>query len=223
MGRAALSNLMSATAPDIDGDGPTIPLDPLDAVEDLAGVGWKRNKAGREYIVNPGRKGMLFRQGDESVGEAILRAGLPDDPAPKRKSKAGRHKPDPPPATDLRELEAMLAESFKSPAVVCAMAGDEWGAHHFDMAGPALARNLVVASQHNPWLRKKLEAASTGGDAAIQLMSMAALGGAIIMYVGPPVVHWFNLPVPDKAREMFGIPDRRPAEDAPRSPLAAAA
>jgi hypothetical protein len=111
---------VSATAdPELDGT-PTIPLDPLDAVEDLAGVGWKQNKAGREYIVNPGRKGMLFRQGDESVGEAILRAGLPDDPAPKRKSKAGRHKPDPPPATsDLRELEAMLAEAFKSPAVIC--------------------------------------------------------------------------------------------------------
>lgn len=210
------------SAIDVDGDGPAIPLDPLDALEDVADVGWKTNKAGREYIVNPGRKGMLFRQGDESVGEAILRAGLPDDPAPKRKSKAGRHKPDPPPATsDLRELEAMLAEAFKSPAVICGMAGDEWAANHFDLAGRALARNLVVASQHNPYLRKKLEAASTGGDAAIQLMSMAALGGAVIMYIGPPVVHWFNLPVPDKAREMFGIPDRRPEADV--SPLAAAA
>jgi hypothetical protein len=207
------------------------PVNPLiDGAPGVADVpvdigAWRRNKAGREYIVNPGRKGMLFRQGDESVMEAIDRAGLPEDPRPKRKSKAGA-KPAPPPASsDLRELEELLAEAFKSPAVVCAMAGDEWSAGHFDLAGPALARNLVVVSQHNPWLRKKLEAASTDGDAAIQLMTMAALGGSIVMYLGPPVVHWFNLPVPDKAREMFGIPDRREHDPRPAQtpPLAAAA
>ena len=206
--------------------------DPLadEPLNDPAGEGWKLNKAGREYIVNPGRKGMLFRQGDESIADAIARGGLPDDPAPKRarRSKAGKHKPDPPSSLDLRELEAMLAEAFKSPAVLCGLAGDEWAAHHFDMAGPSLARNLVLASQHNPYLRTKLEAMSVGGDSAMQLMSMAALAGAALMYVGPPVIHWFNLPVPDKAREMFGIPDRRvdrgpfPRETT-ASPLAAAA
>lgn len=197
-------------------DDPVIPLDDLtsDPGAPPGGEeGWKRDKNGKEYIVPPGRRGNLYRRGDESVLDAIERDGRPKDQRP-RKPKTVK-KPKAPTGTDLRELEEILSEAFKAPAVVCAMAGDEWAANHFTMSGPALARNLVVSSEKNPWLRKKLEDAATGGDAMVQLMTMFALGGAIFMYIAPPAVHWFNLPVPNKAREMFGIPDRRMPDGAP--------
>lgn len=208
-------------------DEPVIPLDderpePAAApppVDD----GWRRDKNGKEYIRPPGRRGNLYRRGDETILEAIDRDGRPKDQRP-RKPKAPK-KPPAPSGTDLKELEELLAAALQSPGIVCGMAGDEWAAQHFAINGASLARNLVVASEKNPWLRKKLEDASTGGDMAVQLMTVFAVGGAIIMYIAPPAVHWFNLPVPDKAREMFGIPERRipngPAYSEP--PLAEAA
>ena len=101
----------------------------------------------------------------------------------------------------------------------CAMFGDEWAAEHFTNSGPYLARNLILASEHNPWLRKKLEEASTGQDAMMMMISLVGVAGALFAYAVPPVIWWFNLPAPRKTREMFGIPDRR--EPTPPPPYAA--
>jgi len=102
------------------------------------------------------------------------------------------------------------------------MFGDEWAANHFTVQAPVLARNLVVASEHNPWLRRKLEELSTGGELAMKVITLLGVGGALFGYAIPPIIWWFNLPVPDKAREMFGIPPAR-IDDARRAPAPVAA
>lgn len=174
--------------------------------------GWLRNKAGREYVPAEHRQGVIFRQGEETVGEARERDQRPRDKRPKGKQSKPKRPPMPgrPPKVDLQELEKVLAEAFQAPAIVCASMGDEWAANHFTARGPYLARNLVLASQHNPWLRRKLEEAATGGDAAMKLISLVGVGGALVMYIVPVAVYYFpQLPMSDKGRIMLEIPDRR--------------
>jgi hypothetical protein len=130
------------------------------------------------------------------------------DRRPRRKSKRPPM-PDAPRTVDLKELEATLAEALKAPALAAAAFGDEWAANHFTQAGPYLARNLILASQHNPWLKQKLEEAASGEDAMMKVVSLVGVGGALVTYIVPPIIWWLNLPVPSKTREMFGIPDRR--------------
>jgi hypothetical protein len=96
-----------------------------------------------------------------------------------------------------------------APAIVCATVGDEWGANHFQNAGPYLARSLVMASEHNPWLRKKLEEAASGEAAMMMIVTLVGVGGALVTYMVPPLVYWFNLPVSTRTRQMFGIPPRK--------------
>lgn len=169
--------------------------------------GWKRNKAGREYVQAVGRRGVVYRQGDETIAQALARDAAPA-PQNRPRRKSTPKTPPPPKGLDLKALEQQLAEALKAPAVPAAMFGDEWAANHFTQAGPYLARNLVLASETNPWLRRKLENAATGGDMMMQLMSLVGVGGALIMYVVPPVVWWFNLPLPEAGRQMLGIPER---------------
>jgi hypothetical protein len=184
---------------------------------------WQVDKNGKRYVPRSlggdGRKGIVYQAGEEeTIEQAFVRDAQPKDERPRRsKAKNAKKPPAPPAKADLRELEALLAEALRSPAIICAAAGDEWSADHFTAAGPALARNLVVASDHNPWLRKKLEGAASGGDMAVAVMSMVGVAGAVAMYAIPPVVYWLNLPAPDKAREMFGIPQRK-AKDAGSPP-----
>ena len=189
---------------------------------------WKRTKDGKqEYIGRKGgRSGIIYRQGDETIAQARARDSQPTkDKRPQRKSKRPSM-PDPPRQVDLKELEVTLAEALKAPAMVCATFGDEWAAEHFTASGPYLARNLILASEHNPWLRKKLEEAATGQDAMMMVVSLVGVGGALFTYVIPPVIYWFNLPAPRKTRELFGIPDRREpvyaADQPPPSPEPAA-
>lgn len=172
--------------------------------------GWKRTADGkREYTTREGKRGVIYRKEGETVAEAVARdQEQPKDQKPRRKPKTPR-KPAPPKAADLKELEAILAEAFASPAMICAGFGDEWAANHFTNQGPYLARNLIRASEHNPWLRRKLEDAASGGDTAMKLISLVGVGGALFGYAAPVIIYWFNLPVPDKAREMFGIPEAR--------------
>jgi hypothetical protein len=184
--------------------------------------GWLIDKNGKEYITRPGRPGPFYRKDGETIAEALDRGAKPRDERPKRKSKTAK-KPPRPAKEDLRELEQILAEALRSPAVICAGFGDEWAANHFTNQGPALARNLVVASEHNPWLRKKLESAASGGDTMMQVVTMFGVGGALVGYAIPPIVYWANLPVPDKAREMFGIPPRREHAPNPAPAFAEAA
>lgn len=185
--------------------------------------GWKRDKQQRQYVSAQGRRGVIYRQGDETVAQALERDAKPKRDKPPRRSKTPGKTPPPPKTVDMKELERLLAEALAAPAFVCATFGDQWAADHFTNQGPNLARNLVAAADHNPWLRSRLEAAASGGDAAMKLISLVGVGGALFGYAVPPIIYWFNLPVPDKGREMFGIPPARNAQPAPPSGLAAAA
>lgn len=200
---------------------------------------WKVSKQGRQfYNPTPGVRGarVIYRRGPETIAEAIARDQREQeekarDKRPKRKPKAPRM-PDAPRGVDLKELEQTLAEALKAPAMICATFGDEWAAEHFTKSGPYLARNLILASEHNPWLRRKLEEAATGQDAMMMVVSLVGVGGALFAYVIPPVVYWFNLPAPAKTRELFGIPPRKgeqpptyaadhPPQAADQAPIAA--
>ena len=69
---------------------------------------------------------------------------------------------------------------------------------------------------------KELEELSTGGELAMKVITLLGVGGALFGYAIPPIIWWFNLPVPDKAREMFGFPPAR-IDDARRAPAPVAA
>lgn len=188
--------------------------------------GWLRDKNGRQYVPRrqgpTGRSGPVYRAGDETVQQALERDALP----PEKKVASKKRKPPKPPEaprqTDLKALERELAEALKSPAMVAAMFGDPWLPDHFTTSGPYLARNLIVAAEHNPWLLRKLEEMASGGDAMMKVVTMMGVGGALVAYAVPPIVYIFNLPVPDQAREMFSIPPRREHEpESSEFPLAA--
>ena len=213
---------MSATVP-LDLDELTEPGDrpPAPAPE------WKRNRKGREYVSAQGRSGVVWRLEDESVEEALERDRVrleADEPPRRRDRKKTKLPPPPAPAkTDLRELEKLLAEVLQAPAMACALAGDDWAANHFTNQGPVLARTLVSAAEHNPWLRSKLEAAAGGDELAIRLMGISTVVVAAVGYLIPPLIWWFNVPVSPGARAMFGIPPpRRPARPIPQTPAYAA-
>jgi hypothetical protein len=182
------------------------PFSPPPATEEQ----WRRDRRGREYVPRGAGhgSGQVWRQGDETVAEARARDVSPGDRRPRRKVKTPKM-PEAPRKADLKQLEQTLAEALKAPAMLAASFGDEFGAEHFNRAGPYLARNLILASEHNPWLRQKLEEAATGQDAMMMVVSLVGVGGALFMYVVPPIIYYFNLPAPAKTREMFGIPDRK--------------
>lgn len=172
---------------------------------------WKEDAQGRQYVGRKdGRPGRIIRQGEESIEQARERdtAG-PKDRKPRRRSKTPKMA-EAPKKADLKELEKLLAEALKAPAVLAGMAGDPWAADHFTRAGPYLARNLVLASENNPWLRRKLEEMATGsGDTLMIVISILPVISGMIMYVGPPIVYLFNLPMSDENRMRFGIPPRK--------------
>lgn len=180
--------------------------------------GWQRDGRGRLYVARPaGAKGVVFRRGDETIAEALARDATTEPGKGDRRPRAKSKRPSmpPPPAhVDLKALEKLLSEAFSAPAMPCAMLGDQWAANHFTEQAPYLARNLVLAAEHNPWLRRKLEEMASGQDAAVKLLGMAGVAGALFGYAVPPIIHFLNLPVPPKAREMFGIPPARAPEPA---------
>jgi hypothetical protein len=169
---------------------------------------WREDKAGKQYVPRQGKSGIVYRQGDETIEQARARDTAGREKRPKRKTKVPPRTPTPP-TLDAKELERALAEAFRTPAIFCAMADDEWATQHFTTAGPYLANQLITASEHNPWLRRKLEEAATGGDAMMKVASLAGVGGALLLYVAPPIIYWFNLPAPESARRRFGIPERK--------------
>ncbi len=175
-----------------------------------SGLQWLRDKQGRDYIPRQdGRSGIIVRQGDETIEQAISRDSRPKagDKRPRRKSKP--RMPEAPRKVDLKELEQELSMALKAPAAVARTFGDEWLTDHFDLSAPYLARNLVLAAEHNPWLRKKLEEAATGQDAMMKIIGLVGVSGALIGYAVPPIIYVLNLPVPEKARELWGMPPRR--------------
>ncbi len=169
--------------------------------------GWRRDKTGREFITVPGRRGPLYRRGEETIQERLDRDKRPKDEKPKGKGKKPKQ-PDAPKDADLKGIEAALAEALRSPAMIAGLAGDVYLANHFTVWGPRLARNLVVAAENNPWLRRRLEQMASGGAAAMTVMTLIGLAGGIVAYVGPPIIYMFNLPAPEMARVMFQIPER---------------
>lgn len=182
---------------------------------------WKRDRQGREYVKAEGRQGIVFRQGEETVDQARARdaearASSSKDRRPRRRGGPAKKTPPKPPAptkVELKELEKVIAEALRAPAMLAAAAGDEWSAEHFTKSGPYLARNLISAAEHNPWLRLKLEAIATAGELPMQLVALMSISGALVLYVVPPVIWWLNLPVPDRTRAMFDIPPRRVRKD----------
>jgi hypothetical protein len=182
---------------------------------------WKTNRrTGREFVSAVGRSGVIYREGSESVEQAherdrrerAEREAQTGDPNVPRRGKNKPKRPAMPEASrkvDLKQLEHELAEGLKAPAIVAATFGDEWAAQHFQSAGPYLARSLVAASEHNPWLRRKLEEAATGEAAMMMMISLVGVAGALVTYLVPPVVYWFNLPVSQRTRDLFGLPPRK--------------
>jgi hypothetical protein len=196
--------------------------------------GWRIDRQGRKFVAARGRSGIVYRQGNETVEEALARDGKgPRDKPPKKAGGAQAlpkaAKPPAPTQQDLKELEHALAEGLRAPAMIAAAAGDEWLATHFTQQGPILARHLVSAARHNPWLRSKLEAAMHGEDVMVKVITTMSVGGALVGYAVPPIIYMLNPPfVSPKAREMFGVPDRKPPQtreehDAGTAPPAAAA
>lgn len=204
---------MSDILDELDREPVTAPTPNGDSATPAADL-WRADKNGKQYTARVGKPGIVYRQGDETIEQALERDAKPRDKRPRRKTKAPKM-PEAPRTVDLKELERTLAEALKAPALMCASFGDEWAADHFTTSGPYLARNLILASEHNPWLRRKLEEAATGQDAMMKVVSMIGVGGALFAYTIPPVIYWFNLPAPKKTREMFGIPERKPTEREP--------
>ena len=178
--------------------------------------GWRRDAAGREFITIPGRRGPLYRRGEESISERVDRANRPKDEKPTGKGKRKQPPKQPPPKdVDLKGIELALTEALRSPAMIAGLAGDVWLANHFATQAPRLARNLVVAAENNPWLRRQLEQMATGGAAAVTIISLIGLAGGILAYAAPPIIYLFNLPAPEMARLMFDIPPPRNGRPAP--------
>jgi len=200
--------------------------------EAAAAPTWRVDSRGREYAPAKGRNGVVYRQGEETVDEAYERdAKGPRDKPPKKRAR----KPPAPTTIDLKELEHKLAEALAQPAVVAAMAGDEWAMQHFQTQAPIVARNLVFCAQTNPWLHDKLTAAMTGENVLVNAMAFIALGGALFGYLMPPIIYYLNPPflpkggvellrakyqIPEKVHEP---PDGFPEPAFPPPPAAAAA
>lgn len=173
---------------------------------------WQVDKNGKEWVPREGKRGKLFRQAGETVAQARERDKIPlEERRPRRKPKMPP-KPAAAAKPDLKALEVVLAQALSAPGIVCATFGDEWAAEHFRQAGPFLARNLINAAEHNPWLRRKLEEAASGEDAMMKLVGVIGIGGGLAMYFVPPTIYFLNLPVPEKTRELFHVPPRREPE-----------
>lgn len=195
-------------------DGPAGETDAGDSEVD---AGWQLDKRGKWYAPARGRSGLLRRVGNETLEEAYARdladresRGADRPPKPKPKTRSSVPKQPAPTTVTSIELEALLREVLSAPAMGAGMAGDQWAADHFTREAPVLARNLVAASEHNPWLRRKLEGLVLGEDLLVKLLTLLPVAGALIAYSIPPIIYYFDPPfIPREARQMMHVPDRR--------------
>jgi hypothetical protein len=172
------------------------------------GEQWLTDKNGDLYIRRGnGRPGIIKRQGEETPAQARERDAKASEKRPKPKPKRPKMPPAPK-KVDLKQLEEELAGALKAPGAIAMAFGDEWMFDHFTTKGPDLARQLVLAADHNPWLRKQLETMATGEEAIMKFAAIFNVGGALFLYLAPPVVYLFNVPVPDRGRTMLGVPPR---------------
>jgi hypothetical protein len=195
-----------ASATDARGSADSSPAGPGPGAD-----GWSTDRQGRSYAPAKGRSGVVYRRGNETPSEAQARdakAQAKDKP-PKRKKAPTVAKAPAPTTTDLKELEFLVCEALKSPAMIPLALGDEWPANHMLQQAPVFARNLTKASEHNPWLRARLQAMTTGEDFLIKLITTGAVAGAAFMYAVPVLLYYVRPDfVPEPAIEMLGIPDR---------------
>jgi hypothetical protein len=187
---------------------------PPDTGPDPSEQGWRQNKQGRWYVPRRGRPGTVIRRGNETPEEAHARDERDRDketrkePKPKKTSSVPKA-PAPTKVTSV-ELEHMLSEALCAPAFGAGMRGEPWAANHFTKEGPTLARNLVAASEHNAWLRAKLEAWVMGEDILVKLLTLLPVASALIAYSVPPIIYYFDPPFfPAEARQLFAVPDRK--------------
>lgn len=194
-----------------------------------AADGWERDGRGRAYVKAPEghpaakKGGNVYRRGEETVDQALERAGRPDadkkPPKPRAKKLPKRETNEP----DLKMVEEALGQIFQAPGQVAGMMlQDQWLYMHFRLRGPELARALVNAAEHNPWLRKKLLELAAGGAAAMQLQAIVLLAMAAGAYVVPPLAYmlgWEINPIIQAAVLGGPIPQRpRPAPVAQPAP-----
>jgi hypothetical protein len=176
--------------------------------------GWRLDKRGKQYVPRQGGKpGIIHRQGQETIAEARARDAAGTEKRPRRAKTPKPKMPDAPKRLDSRELEASLTMALKAPGVLAmTLAHDEWLPDHFNMSAPALSRQIILASEHNPWLRRRIEEAATGQDAMWAVISLVGVGTALFGYMVPPLVYIFNPSfVPPSARQRWGMPERPPA------------
>lgn len=177
---------------------------------------WSKDRSFQYVGRTTGKPGIIRRQGDESIEEARARDAAGTEKRPRRQKRDKPKLAEPPKRLDSRELEASLTMALKAPgALAMTLAQDEWLPEHFNLTAPALSRQVILASEHNPWLRRRIEEAATGQDAMWAVISLIGMGTAIFSYAVPPIVYLFNLPVPPSARARWGMPDK------PRPPYAA--
>lgn len=184
---------MSALAEEITPGQPPGPEG--DGLAGMDAPDWQADGRGRRFVKAPAghpraeKGGTIYRRGDETVAEALERTSRPDQdkkppPKPRKKSMPKRE------AVDLKTIEEALGQVFQAPGQVAGMLlQDEWIMAHFMIRGPELARALCNASEHNPWLRKKLIELSTGGAAAMQLQAIVMLMIASASYAVPPFAY----------------------------------
>lgn len=166
-----------------------------------------------------GRSGVIYRQGEETPEQALQRdSSRGDGERPRKKATPPKvKKPPAPTKVDLKKIEHELAEGLKMPGMMCAALplgdGSAWGLNHFTKQGLGgadyLARNLVAASEYNPWLREQLEKAVSGEALAVKLITSMSLAAAVFAYAAPPLIYFLNLPFPDIGRDLLEIPPRR--------------
>lgn len=196
---------------------------PVTAGMDAGGpaLDWQTDGRGRRFVKAPAghpladKGGTIYRRGDETVAGALERTARPDQdkkppkPRAKKLPKSQTNEPD------LKTVEAALAQVFMAPGQVAgALLQDQWLLWHFQNRGPELARALVNAAEHNPWLRKKLLELAAGGAAAMQLHAIILLALAAAGYAIPPLAYMLGWEVPPIVQVAVGgpIPQRnRPA------------
>jgi hypothetical protein len=180
-------------------------------VESAESQGWKLDKRQRYYTsAGPaGRAGVIYRDGDESIQEAIDRDREARENGRPPKSKPAKTTKAPAPTRKTaQELEKALTASLEAPAMLAGLHGDEWVASHIYREAPTLARNLVAAAEHNPKLWAKLESIAGGETAFGQMILQIAVANALVAYALPPMLFYLGDRAPQRLRDTFQVPPK---------------
>lgn len=106
----------------------------------------------------------------------------------------------------MSKLQASLEELFAAPALLYAVAGDEWAVNHVTVNAPVMAEAWVKLAQESPPVKRFLDKITTG----------TAWGGVIVAtggFVLPLLAHHQMLPAP------IGAVMGRGGESEPRGPI----